>query len=187
MINSANGIARILNTMGSEGLLPKSMGHIDAKRSTPSQAVFFTGAFSIVVALIVGAVSGGLGDPAGGSNVYGYLGFLLTLGILPVYVLTNLAAATHFWRAGRFNVIRHGILPALGGGLMVALLVGQIIENSSSPYDKFPFVILGWVVVAAGIAVWLGIVRPGVLKTAGSVLATGAIEEAKNTEAFAEG
>ncbi|HEX3615153.1 MAG TPA: APC family permease [Solirubrobacteraceae bacterium] len=186
MINSANGIARILNTMGSEGLLPKSMGHIDAKRNTPSQAVFFTGAFSIIVALIVGAVSGGLGDPAGGSNVYGYLGFLLTLGILPVYVLTNLAAAVHFWRAGRFSLIRHGILPVAGGGLMVALLVGQILENSSSPYDKFPIVILGWVVVAAGIAVWLGVVRPNVLKSAGSVLATGGIEEAKNTEAFAE-
>jgi amino acid transporter len=186
MINSANGIARILNTMGSEGLLPKGLGHIDRKRNTPSNAVFFTGAFSIVVTLIVGAVSGGLGTAAGGSNVYGYLGFLLTLGILPVYVLTNLAAAVHFWRAGRFNVIRHGVLPLLGGGLMIGLLVGQIIENSSSPYDKFPFVILGWVVVAAGVAVWLGLVRPNVLKSAGSVLATGGVEEAKNTDAFAE-
>jgi len=186
MINSANGIARILNTMGSEGLLPRAMGHIDAKRNTPSQAVFFTGAFSIIVALIVGAVSGGLGDPTGGSNVYGYLGFLLTLGILPVYVLTNLAAAVHFWRAGRFSVLRHGILPVLGGGLMVALLVGQILENSSAPFSWFPYVILGWVAVGIGVAVWLGIVRPNVLKAAGSVLATGGIEEVKNAEAFAE-
>ena len=186
MINSANGIARILNTMGSEGLLPKALGHIDSKRNTPSQAVFFTGAFSIIAALIVGAVSGGLGNAAGGSNVYGYLGFLLTLGILPVYVLTNLAAAKHFWTAGRFSVIRHGLLPLLGGGLMIGLLVGQIIENSSAPYSTFPFVIVGWIVVAIGAAVWLGIARPGVLQAAGSVLATGAVEEAKNTEAFAE-
>jgi amino acid transporter len=127
MINSANGIARILNTMGSEGLLPRGLGHIDGKRSTPSNAVFFTGAFSIVITLIVGAVSGGLNNPAGGSNVYGYLGFILTVGILPVYVLTNISAVKHFYQQGRFNVIRHGVLPLLGGALMVGLLVGQII------------------------------------------------------------
>ena len=96
MINSANGIVRILNTMGREGLLPKSLAYIDPKRHSPSHAVFATGVFTVVTALTVGAVSGGLGDPAGGSNVYGYLGFLLTLGILPVYVLTNLAAARYF-------------------------------------------------------------------------------------------
>ena len=98
MINSANGIVRILNTMGREGLLPRTLAYIDPKRHSPSHAVFATGVFTVVTALTVGAVSGGLGDPAGGSNVYGYLGFLLTLGILPVYVLTNLAAARYFPR-----------------------------------------------------------------------------------------
>src|SRR4051812_12293059 len=124
MINSANGIVRILNTMGREGLLPKSMAFIDPKRLTPSYAIFATGAFAVVTALIVGAISGGLGNPAGGSNVYGYLGFLLTLGILPVYVLTNLAAARYFLRENRFNLLRHGILPIGGAALMVALLIG---------------------------------------------------------------
>jgi amino acid transporter len=186
MINSANGIARILNTMGTEGLLPKSLGFIDPKRHTPSRAIFLTGAFAIVSALVVGAVSGGLDNPIGGSNVYGYLGFLLTLGILPVYVLTNLSAAKHFYTEGRFNVLRHGVLPLLGAGLMIGLLVGQIIENSSAPFSWFPWVIVGWVIAAAAVAVWLGIVRPAVLKSAGSVLATGAIEEAKLTDVFNE-
>ena len=81
--------------------------------------------FTVVTALTVGAVSGGLGDPAGGSNVYGYLGFLLTLGILPVYVLTNLAAARYFAASGRFKLIRHGVLPLGGAALMVALLSGR--------------------------------------------------------------
>src|SRR3954452_5243492 len=93
MLNSSNGIVRILHTMGREGLLPRSLAHIDPRRHTPSRAVFATGVFTILTALSVGAISGGLGNPTGGSNVYGYLGFLLTLGILPVYVLTNLAAA----------------------------------------------------------------------------------------------
>src|SRR5205807_7230416 len=103
--------------MGREGLLPKGFGFIDPRRMTPTRAVFFTGAFAIVTSLVVGALSGGLGNPIGGSNVYGYLGFLLTLGILPVYVLTNLAAARYFLAAGRFHLVRHGILP-LGGAAL---------------------------------------------------------------------
>src|SRR3954451_20909309 len=63
MINSSNGIVRILNTMGREGLLPSMLAHIDPRRQTPSRAVFVTGAFTLVLALAVGAVSGGLGNP----------------------------------------------------------------------------------------------------------------------------
>ena len=184
MINSANGISRILNTMGKEGLLPKSLGFIDPKRMTPSRAVFLTGAFAIGCALIVGAMSGGLGSPSGGSNVYGYLGFLLTLGILPVYILTNLAAARHFAAQKRFKMIRHGVLPIGGGALMAGLLIGQIVEQTGPPYTWFPWVIVGWVVAAAAVAVWLSVARPQSLQLAGSVLATGAIDEAKLTDQF---
>jgi amino acid transporter len=172
MLNSSNGIVRILNTMGREGLLPSPLAFIDPKRRTPSYAIFATGAFAIVLALGVGAVSGGLGDPAGGSNVYGYLGFLLTLGILPVYVLTNLAAARYFASTGRFNLIRHGVLPLGGAALMVALLVGQIVEQTVKPYTWFPWVIVIWVVLMAIGALWLGRARPAQLQLAGAVLGT---------------
>ncbi len=151
---------------------------MDPKRHTPSRAVFVTGAFAIVLALLVGVVAGGLGDPGGGSNVYGYLGFLLTLAILPVYVLTNLAAMRYFHRAGRFNVLRHGLLPAVGGGLMVALLIGQIVEQTDAPYTWFPWVIVGWIAVVVLGAVWLSRTRPDDLARAGSVLATGEAEDA---------
>jgi amino acid transporter len=176
MINSSNGIVRILNTMGREGLLPKLFAYIDPKRLTPSRTVFATGGFAIVVALAVGTISGGLGDPLGGSNVYGYLGFLLTLGILPVYVLTNLAAARYFAGSGRFSLLRHGALPLAGAGLMIALLAGQIIEQTATPYTWFPWLIVIWVAVAAGGALWLAAARPRELKLAGAVLATADVD-----------
>jgi amino acid transporter len=162
MINSANGIARILNTMAREGLLPRALAAVDARRHTPMRATLVTGAFAIGCALIVGAVSGGLSDPVGGSNVYGYLGFLLTLGVLPVYALTNLAAARYFARLGRFRWVRHGLLPIAGTGLMVALLVGQIVEQTAAPYTWLPWVIVAWVGVVSLAALWLIRVRPGV-------------------------
>jgi len=111
MVNSNNGIIRIFYAMGREGLLPAWFAHVNPKRKTPTNAVFTQGAFSIAVALIVGALSGGLTDPAGGSSVYGYLGFLLTLGILPVYILTNLAAIRFLRGRPDYNVVYH-LVPA---------------------------------------------------------------------------
>jgi amino acid transporter len=175
MINSSNGIVRILHTMGREGLLPKSLAFIDPTRLTPSYAIFATGAFAVATALIVGALSGGLGNPAGGSNVYGYLGFLLTMGILPVYVLTNLATARYFLRARRFHIVKHGVLPLGGAALMVALLVGQIIEQTTRPYTWFPWVIVAWVALVAAGAVWLAAKRPQQFESAGELLADEAV------------
>src|SRR3954468_4563604 len=176
MINSSNGIVRILNTMGREGLLPKPLAFIHPRRLTPSNAIFATGTFAVVTALLVGAVSGGLGDPSGGSNVYGYLGFLLTLGILPVYLLTNLAAARYFLRAGRFTLVRHGVLPLGGAALMVALLIGQIVEQTTRPYTWFPWIIVIWVALLAAGAFWLAANRPSQLESAGELLADEAVK-----------
>src|SRR6185312_13324324 len=135
---------------------------VDGRRLTPTRATLVTGVFAIGCALVVGAISGGLADPVGGSNVYGYLGFLLTLGVLPVYALTNLAAARYFAREGRFNAIRHGVLPIGGASLMVALLVGQIVEQTAAPYTWLPWVIVAWVAAVAFTALWLIRLRPRV-------------------------
>jgi amino acid transporter len=171
MLNSNNGIVRIMNTMGREHLLPRRLAHIDPKRRSPSYAIAVQGVFAVLIAFIVGAVAGGLGEPVGGSNVYGYLGFLLTLGILPVYVLTNLAAIRFFRARDDFNLLRHAVLPALGAGLMIALTVGQLIVQTTAPYTWLPWVIVAWVLVAFGVALWLAARRPAALRAAGAVLA----------------
>jgi amino acid transporter len=170
MLAANNGIVRILNKMGRERLLPSFFGHIDGKRGTPTRAVIFTGVFAVGLALIVGVMAGGLGTSEAGFNVYGYLGFLLTMGILPVYVLVN-AAAIRFYRGrGDFSPIRHLALPGLGALLMVGLTVGQIVEQEVAPYTWFPWVIVGWVVAVSAAAFWLGAIRPDALKSAGAAM-----------------
>ncbi|MFC4944443.1 APC family permease [Pseudonocardia sp. GCM10023141] len=176
MVNSNNGIIRIFFAMGRENMLPTWFSHINPKRRTPTNAVFTQGAFSVAAALLVGALAGGLDDPVGGSNVYGYLGFLLTLGILPVYVLTNLAAIRFLRKRPGFRPLPHLVLPALAIVLMTALLVGQILLNGTQPYESFLYAIIAWVVVVTAVAFWLGRRRPAVLAIAGSVLATGEAE-----------
>jgi amino acid transporter len=177
MINSNNGIVRILHTMGRERLLPQALGRIDPKRRTPALAVAYEAVFALLAAILVGLVSGGLGNPTGGSNVYGYLGFALTLAILPVYALANAAVIQYFRRRADFNVVRHLVLPVLGGGLMIALLIGQIIENRTPPYSWMPYAILGWLALLVVGAVWIGRARPEVLARAGSIMATGELVE----------
>jgi amino acid transporter len=179
MVNSANGIVRILNTMGREELLPRVLAYIHPRYRTPTRAVLVVGVFSVAVAIGLGIVNGGLGDATAGSNVYGYLGFLLTLGILLVYVLTNLAAIAYFRRTGRLHLLRHAVLPLGGATLMVVLLVEQILQQTDPPYTWFPWVIVGWVALLVVVAVWLGARRPEALKRAGAVLATGEVVDPK--------
>jgi amino acid transporter len=177
MINSNNGIVRIINTMGREGLLPKALGTINEKRKTPTTAVIWEGLFVILAAIIVGLISGGLGNPVGGDNVYGYLGFALTLAILPVYALANWAVIVYFRKRTDFNVFRHLILPVLGGLLMIGLIIGQIVENQTAPYNWIPWALLVWLVIVIIGAIVIGRTRPEVLARAGAILATGEREE----------
>lgn len=187
MINSNNGIVRILYTMGREQLLPASLGRIHPKHRTPANAVIYEAAFALIAAVIVGLLSGGLGNPVGGFNVYGYFGFALTLAIFPVYALANLATIVYFRKRQDFNVIRHLVLPVLGGVLMISVLVGQIIENQTPPYDWMPWAILAWLVLVVIGAVWLGRTRPQVLARAGSVMATGEVTEEPSVQGVAGG
>ena len=179
MLNSNNGIVRVLHVMGREGLLPRALAKVDGKRGVPVNAVIAQGVFSVVLAYVVGSLAGGLTNATGGSNVYGYLGFLLTLGVLPVYILTNLAAMRFFARSGGFHWLRHGLLPGLAVVLIGGLLIGQIIEQTAAPYTWFPWVIVAWVALVAGGAVLLAVRRPQVLAVAGAVLATGDVEEGR--------
>jgi amino acid transporter len=178
MINSNNGIVRIINTMGREGLLPKSLGTINEKRKTPTVAVVWEGVFVIVAAIVVGLLAGGLDKPVAGDNVYGYLGFALTVAILPVYALANWAVIVYFRKRPDFNWFRHLVLPVLGGLLMVGLLIGQIVENQTPPYSWIPWAILIWLVIVIIGAVVLGRTRPEALARAGAIMATGEVEEA---------
>ncbi len=177
MVNSNNGIVRLLHTMGRERLLPTSLGRLDPRRHTPVIAIIFEAVFTIGVAIIVGVFSGGLTSPIGGSNVYGYLGFALTLAILPVYALTNIATIKYFAGRPGFNPLRHVALPGLGAALMIALLIGQIVENPTAPFNLMPYGLIAWAVIVGAAAYWLGRTRPRTLERAGAILGTGDVVE----------
>jgi hypothetical protein len=75
-------------------------------------------------------------------------------------------------------VVRHGVLPLAATALIVALLVGQVIEQTAAPYTWLPWAIVTWVVLVGVGALWLARARPQKLERAGAVLATGEAEPA---------
>ena len=170
MVNSNNSVIRVLFVMSREGMLPSFLTKVHPRHLSPTGAVLAQGIFTVVLALVVGLFTGGWGDAAAGFTVYGYLGFLLTLGVLPVYALTNVAAIRYLWGTQEFRWFAHGVLPALGVVLVVGLLVGQIVEQTTAPYTWFPWVIVAWVVIITMVAFWLGWRRPETVRSAGQAL-----------------
>lgn len=167
IMNSNNGIVRILFAMGRERMLPRSLAHIDAKRGTPSTAIFLQAAFAVVVTLAVGFWTGPL-------NAYAYLGSLLTLGIIPVYILVNFACMRFFrlQRREHFAVVRHLVLPVLGVLLMLIPIYGLVWPVPDPPYNYFPYAIIAYIAITALVAWQLGRRRPETLLRAGAVLAS---------------
>jgi amino acid transporter len=165
MISSHNGITRIIYAMGRERLLPSVLGTINDRFSTPQMAIIVQSAASGVIAVVLGLI-------AGPFNTYGYLGTLLTLGIIPVYVLVNIAVTRYFrsQHPSEFNVVKHGVLPVVGILLMAIPVYGLVWPVPAFPFNVMPYIVGVWIVVAYLIAVWLERNRPSELREAGRIL-----------------
>lgn len=165
MISAHNGVTRIIYAMGREKLLPAVLGTINARYSTPQMAIIVQSVGSAILAVVLGLI-------AGPFNAYGYLGTLLTLGIIPVYMLVNLSVIRYFRSEfpDEFNVIKHLILPVAGILLMAIPIYGLIWPIPAYPYNLFPYLVIGYIVISFGIALWLERNRPTELREAGKIL-----------------
>ena len=171
-MNTNNGVVRIVFAMGREGLLPHRLGHVHPVRHTPTVAIWFVAIFSVVLTFGVGLL-------AGPFNAYVYLGSILTLAIIPVYILTAVACMRHFAGPGRGqrSIVRHVVLPVLGIAVLAIPLVGQLYPVPAPPLNLFPYLVLLFIVVMAVVAYAIGRSRPEVLRRAGTIMATGEADD----------
>ena len=93
------------------------------------------------------------------------------------HALASAATIVYFRGRADFNPIKHLVLPVLGGGLMIALLIGQILENRVAPFDWMPWALVVYLIVLIAVAYWLAANRPEALQRAGAIMATGELEE----------
>ena len=171
-MNSHNGIARIVFAMGREHMLPPVLATVHPRHATPSAAIIANTIFAVVVTL-------GVGLWVGPFNAYAYLGSLLTLAIIPVYILTNLACIRFFATVARDrrNVLKHVVLPVLGMVVMLIPIYGLIWPVPAAPYNVFPYLVVLAIVVSAVIAWVIGKRQPERLSRAGAVLAAAEVDD----------
>jgi len=84
-------------------------------------------------------------------NVFFYMGTIGVLSLLVAYIVTNLGAAKFLVLDRRENPLQLTII-----GIAIAALVYveyKNIKGTAYPYDRFPYVVLAWLVLGALITV----------------------------------
>ncbi|HEV7234565.1 MAG TPA: APC family permease [Ktedonobacteraceae bacterium] len=141
-----NAGARIMYTVGRDGLFPRWVAWLHPTRQTPVGSITALCGFGLVIGLILGFVMTPIG-------AFGFLGTLDALFVLLIYALVCIASIRFFWRKGRahFRLVRHGIIPVLGTLLIVGIFVLLLISPAAPPLNLIPYILLIWVLIGVGI------------------------------------
>ena len=172
----ANAATRSLFAMGRVRLLPGWFAAVHPQNRTPVNAVHFQAIGAIVIAVVLGVILANDPFPTpegassfGGLNVYVFLGTMLGLIFVFLYICVNLACIGYFWRQRRdeFNFIKHLIVPVLGVIAMIpaglAVIGGvtiPILDVALDPYENA----LQYTAPIVGIWMLIGIVLYFVLR-----------------------
>lgn len=151
LLSMQNGNFRIWHALAREQVLPRVLARVHPRHSTPTAAIIGFSVVSAIGALVAGSQWGALAS-------WGYLGYFCGLGILPIYLLPNLALIRYMWTRHRdeFSWLVHGVFPAVSSLIMVVALIFTIYPRPTGPARVMPFVLLG--VTVAAIA-WVLVLR----------------------------
>lgn len=151
LLSMQNGNFRIWHSLAREGVLPKALARVHPQHRTPTAAIIGFSVVSAIGALIAGATWGPL-------ESWGYLGYFCGLGILPIYLLPNIALIRFMWREHRaeFNWLTHGVLPVVSSLIMVVALIFTVYPRPEGPAAVMPFILVGVAVAAIG---WVMVLR----------------------------
>ena len=177
LISAINSQARLIFNAGREGLLPRFIGNVNPKRRTPVNALFtFTGIAGAII--LVWAFLHLIGNHAARGSMNPETFFLesSTMGtilVLVVYFLANLALPFYYrrFRPEEFHVVKHVILPVLGM-IAIGVPVYYLVKpGQPAPYNWFPYLALGIVVLAVGYGYMLNRRDPDLKDRVGSIIA----------------
>jgi amino acid transporter len=177
LIAGTNSQARLIFNAGREGLLPKFMGHVHSTRRTPVYALF---TFLGLGVAIIGVW--GLGHIIGGHATSGAMSPLTmfdesstfgTILLLIVYGLSNVALPFYYRRfhPEKFNSFRHGVVPFIGVLWILVPLYYLAKPGQATPYNWYPYMALGVLVLAVIYASVLVQRDPGIGDRVGSIVA----------------
>lgn len=146
LIGLTNAQARILFNSSREGLLPRFFSKIHPEHRTPVNAMW---AYIVVALLIV--LGFGTVKHIDPETLFAETSTLGTIPVVVTYLLTNLALPIYMLRFHRaqFKAFWHLFVPLLGIVFMAFPLHGLIEPGQPHPYNVFPWLALGLLVVSA--------------------------------------
>lgn len=141
-----NGGARIIYTVGRDGLLPRWAMWTHPTRHTPIGAITALCIFGLISGLILGFTLTPIG-------AFTFLGTIDAIFVLLIYVLVNIACLLFFWRKRRthFNLLRHGIFPILSTLIIGAIVLAVAVSPQPPPLNSIPVLVGSWIVLGVGV------------------------------------
>jgi amino acid transporter len=176
LIAAVNSQCRLVFNAGREGLLPRWIGKVHPVRRTPVNAIYaFVGiAGAVTLGWAIGHWVGGTGNSLSALNFFFESSTMGTILVLFVYLAANVALPFYYrkFRPAEFSLVKHVVLPALGV-IVVGIPIYYLFNPSPAiqPYDWFPWVALGLVVVSIIYSMWLVRRDPGLGDRVGSIIA----------------
>jgi amino acid transporter len=175
LIAAVNSQCRLIFNAGREGLLPRWIGQVHPVRRTPVHAIIaFVGiAGAIVLGWALGHWIGGTGNSLSALNFFFESSTMGTILILFVYFTANVALPFYYrkYRPDEFSVVKHIVLPFLGMVAIAIPIYYLFKPPQPQPYDWFPWVAVGLIVVFILYSIWLVRRDPGLGDRVGSIVA----------------
>lgn len=166
MIAGSNSQARLIFNAAREGLLPSWLAKVHPQRRTPwaSFLLFF------IIGLGIVYIFGWTVDPI---TFFGEIATLGTILVALTYLVTNIALPIYYRRhhPEQFSVLKHLVLPILGVLAIGFPLWGLIAPGQPAPFNIFPLISLGIIVVAFIYAIILSRRDPSLGDRVGSIIA----------------
>ena len=163
LLSGSNAAVRMLYAMGRERMLPHRLGHTNAVGSPVT-------AWTAYLAVTV-AITFGLGAAMGPLGVYAFMGTILGLGIILIYIAMSVALVRYAWthERARFSPFRHAVVPILSSVLLLLPIYGLLWPRPDWPYNLVPYIVAAWIIGGFVFFRWLATRAPERLQGMGRV------------------
>jgi amino acid transporter len=143
LLSGSNAAVRMLFSMGREQMLPHRLGQTNAAGS-PVMAWIAYLALTVVITFGLGAAMGPLG-------VYSFMGTILGLGIILIYIAMSLGLVRYAWTQERasFSPFRHAAVPIVSSLLLLLPIYGLLWPRPDWPYNLVPYIVVAWILGGA--------------------------------------
>ena len=140
-IHTAN--FRVLYSLGRDGLLPRALGRTHPRHKTPHVAIIVYSIGTLVVGIVAGVSWGPM-------SAFGNIGYLSSLAMLPVFIVTNLALPVFIRRQypKEFSMVLHLVSPVASILIFAAAIWLSVNPWPSPPINSFPWVVVAVILLA---------------------------------------